>query len=152
MERVPKHILLFDHPTFFNHSMINHLLGTNTIRFVMNENMVAIWPFNRIAVSMDSIPASFQTIHYVFHSSMNTKAICIAPRIGRHGKFHTTAFRISNHVVPLIICYDPEEDCDLLGRPESTLTNLILQFLSNRRQVVAVSRRLDSIERKEVEK
>lgn len=113
-------ILIFNHPTFYDHIVVMKELG-ETFRFVMSHKYM-FPPFNSIAANMDSIivyPRN-QTSQLIARGVQERKGgdplIAISPHGGEISShpldlptFRTGAFLARPSVIPVVIKYFPSE-------------------------------------------
>ena len=111
-------IAVFDHPTFFDHSVLMQYFG-RPLRFLIKISHYSIWPLNVLARSFKCVPASYNS----FKKEISFEPIFVAPDPNFSRKpFKTGAFRASNVVTPVVLHYEPRlVDTDHLSHMKMAL-------------------------------
>ena len=96
-------IAVFDHPTFFDHSVLMQYFG-RPLRFLTKMSHLSTWPLNALARSFKCVPASYNSLKEEI--SFDPIFVAPDPKFSRK-PFKTGAFRASNVVTPIVIHYEP---------------------------------------------
>jgi hypothetical protein len=109
-------VIVFNHPTFFDHSVLIQVTNS-LLSFLVKETYVSAYPLKLLSERLGCISVDKgNTVSKVKEAILTGKTIAISPSAGESfedqvklPQFRTGAFVASKHILPLAISYFPYE-------------------------------------------